>query len=648
MAFEPSGKAAGDINAGEGSEVGETALPLPTRSVFAEQPALFRPVLDLPPELRALRGHFEPAVLRFAAARAEELGLGADIVVARNEAVPPDTILKAYAADLGLEIDWLEDTAANSSIDIAAIMSSGVLPAHSRENQDCPTLALVGGQIRPIYELAANGAGFEKKFRITSVERLRNFLERSLNTALAEEAAFGLRERQPQLSAASTHFGEYRAVLFAAFATAGLALYFAPGLSRLALEISLATIFLAWTALRLFACFLPEDTNDARSISDRELPLYTILIPLYREAVIVPDMVAAISRLNYPREKLDIKLILELDDHSTKAAVEAIRLDPCFEIVYAPRLGPRTKPKALRAAMPFVRGEFLVIYDAEDRPHPDQLRKAYAQFLSGDANLACVQAKLAIDNAYPSFLTGHFRSEYSGLFDVLLPALARMRLPLPLGGTSNHFRTSILRKVEAWDPHNVTEDADLGVRLARFGYTTGIVNSTTWEEAPSRLGAWLPQRTRWMKGWMQTYIVHMRDPLLLSRQLGWRGFLTFQLLIGGSVLAALVHPVFATLLIMDSAFGSLLAPAETFAQSAHKALVFVTLMSGYIASGFLAYVGMRRRGFLSSAWILPTIPIYWLLLSAAAWRAVLKLITAPHQWEKTAHGVVRRTRQQAD
>lgn len=648
MAFEPSGKAASGINGGEGSEVRETALPLPTRSGFAEQPALFRPVFDLPPELRALRGHVEPVFLRFAAARAEELGIGADIVVARSGAIPPDTMLKAYAADLGVEIDWLEDTAANSSIDVAAVMSSGVLPAHSRENQNCPTIALIGGKIRSIYEHAGTRSGRETKFRITSAERLRDFLVRSSETALAEEAAFGLREKQPQLSAASTQFREHWIALLAAFAAAGLALYFAAGPLRLALEISLAAIFLTWAALRLFACFLREDSNGPSSTNDRELPLYTILVPLYREADIVADMVAAISALNYPREKLDIKLVLEPDDSSTIAAVKAIHLDPCFEIVYAPPLGPRTKPKALRAAMPFVRGEFLVIYDAEDRPHPDQLREAYARFLAGGDRLACVQAKLAIDNAYPSFLTGHFRSEYSGLFDVLLPALARLHLPLPLGGTSNHFKTSALRKVEAWDPHNVTEDADLGVRLARFGYTTGIVNSTTWEEAPSRLGAWLPQRTRWMKGWMQTYVVHMRDPLLLLKQLGWRGFLTFQLLIGGSVLAALVHPIFAMLLIMDSAFGSLLAPAESFAQGAHKALVFVTLMSGYIASGVLAVVGMRRRGFLFSAWILPTIPIYWLFLSAAAWRAVWKLTTAPHQWEKTAHGVVKRTQQQPD
>lgn len=199
-----------------------------------------------------------------------------------------------------------------------------------------------------------------------------------------------------------------------------------------------------------------------------------------------------------------------------------------------------------------------------------------------------------------------------------------------------------MRAAGMWDPHNVTEDADLGVRLARFGFATGVVNSTTLEEAPAQLGAWLPQRTRWMKGWMQTYIVHMRDPVLLRRQLGWRGFIAFQLLIGGSVLAALVHPVFALLLIADATLGSLFVPADSLSQWAHKALIFVTLMSGYIASGVLAFVGMRRRGVLTWAWVVLTIPLYWLLLSAAAWRAVWKLITAPHEWEKTAHGMVRR------
>jgi cellulose synthase/poly-beta-1,6-N-acetylglucosamine synthase-like glycosyltransferase len=644
LAFEPSGKAASDIHAGDEREVLGTSppSPAPVHAGFREQSALFRAVPDLPVELRALQGLVDPVFLRYAAAQAEMLGISADLIVARSNTIDSEAVLEAYAADLGVEIDWLDNSAADETIDAAEILSSGVLPEDEKQNRHYPTIALTGSKISDAYERITERS--KRKFKITSAERLRAYVTRSAATTLAEEAAFALRDKRPNFSAAATRFAHYRIVLLATLLAAAVSFYLAPGPARFLLEVLLAAIFLAWAGLRLFACFSPPHPEEILRKDDRDLPFYTILVPLYGEARVVPDLVAAISALNYPREKLDVKLILESDDAATIAAVQAIKLDPSFEIIYAPALGPRTKPKALRAAIPFVRGEFVVVYDAEDRPHPDQLRAAYVRFLSGDTKLACVQAKLSVDNKKLGFLTGHFRAEYSGLFDVLLPVLARLRLPLPLGGTSNHFRTSVLRDVGAWDPHNVTEDADLGVRLARFGFTTDVVDSTTWEEAPARLGAWLPQRTRWMKGWLQTYMVHMRNPFLLFRQLGWRGFLAFQLLIGGSVLAALVHPIFAVLLLTDAALGSLLLPAETAAQWAQKALVFITLMSGYIASGLLAFVGMRRRGFLSSAWVLLTIPIYWILLSAAAWRAVWKQITAPHQWEKTTHGVAPRDR----
>jgi len=600
-------------------------------------------VLDLPVELRALRDRVDPNLLRFAAARAETLGIGAGLIVARSGVMPPDAMLEAYAADLGVGIDRFDDDT-DLLIDVQEVLSTGLLPPRANDGERRQTVALFGDNLKATYERISNEPLAAKEIRITSPERLRAFVERSQAVKLSQTAAFGLLDKQPEFSAGSTRFAQYRAALLAGLTAVALSLYFVPEPTLLALELVLAAVFLTWAALRVFACVTQSQDVEKPAISDRELPVYTILIPLYREAGIVAELVEAISALNYPREKLDVKLIFEPDDTETIAAAKKIKLDPCFELVTAPLLGPRTKPKALRAALPFARGEFVVVYDAEDRPHPDQLRNAYARFLDGDKQLACVQAKLAIDNAQSSFLTGHFRAEYSGLFDVLLPALAKLRLPVPLGGTSNHFKTKALREVGGWDPHNVTEDADLGVRLARFGYTTGVVDSTTWEEAPAQLSAWLPQRTRWMKGWLQTYIVHMRDPLLLFRQLGWRGFLAFQLLIGGSVLAALVHPIFALWLIADSTFGPLLLPAETFGQWMQKALIFVTLTSGYLASGLLALVGMRRRGLLSSAWVLLTIPIYWLLLSLAAWRAVGKLITAPHQWEKTAHGVVKRER----
>lgn len=646
MALEPSGDSASGGTPAAESGVFESSLPPRVPAGFAEPNALFRTKVDLPAELRALRGHVDTAVLRWAAARAEAVGLGADIIIRRSGVIHPDIMLEAYAADLGVPIDLLQDSA-TTELDAETILASGLLPAATRDGKR-PTIAACGENLKALYEQAATNPASVRPAAITSPERLRAFVERSGARELANDAAFGLLHKYPALSANAKYFASYRTTALAVVVAAAASFYLAPKLAWLAIELTLAAIFLSWAALRLFACCLRERRSERQQISERDLPIYTILIPLHREAKVVFELVQAISALNYPREKLDVKLILEPDDADTIAAVRAIRLEPCFEVMIAPDSGPRTKPKALRAALPFARGEFTVVYDAEDRPDPDQLRDAYARFLCGDARLACVQAKLAIDNEKSNFLTSHFRAEYSGLFDALLPALARLHLPVPLGGTSNHFRTDILREVGGWDPHNVTEDADLGIRLARFGYTTDVINSTTWEEAPARFEAWLPQRTRWMKGFLQTYFVHMRRPLQLLRELGWRSFFAFQLLIGGSVLAALVHPVFALWLILDAAFGSLLLPADTMAQALRKSLAVITLMSGYVASGLLAFVGMRRRGLLFSARVILTIPLYWLLLSAAAWRAAQKLVTAPHQWEKTEHGVVARARIKPD
>lgn len=643
MALEPSGDS-GSVTPGSEREVWESSQPLRVHAGFAERPALFRALPDLPVELRALRGLVEPVFLRWAATRAETVGLGADAIVRRSGILDSDTLLDAVATELGVGVDLLEDTT-DVSLDVPDVLSTGLLPASVRDGQTHLTIALLNDNVRTVHAHVAENPRLAHHIRITSPERLREFVKRSNGAKLAHDAALGLQESLPDYSAGLVRFAGYILGFLGVFAAAALSYYFAFHLAFLAIELLLALTFLAWAALRIFSCFHRERENTPPALSERDLPIYSILVPLYRERKVALDLVRAISALNYPREKLDVKLILEADDGETLSALTAINIDPCFEIVIAPRLGPRTKPKALQAALPFARGEFVVIYDAEDRPHPDQLRDAYAVFRSGEDNLACVQAKLAIDNRSPNFLSEHFRAEYSGLFDVLLPALATLRLPLPLGGTSNHFRTEALRDVGGWDPYNVTEDADLGIRLARFGYTTGVVDSTTWEEAPNRLMPWLRQRTRWFKGWLQTYVVHVRSPLLLLRQLKLRGFLAFQLLIGGTVLAALVHPVFVLWLLKDIFLGSLLSAPESSFDLMQKSLALLILISGYAASALLALVGLKRRGFLSSAWIVLTIPAYWLLLSAAAWRAVWKLVMAPYHWEKTEHGVAERAEQ---
>ena len=407
------------------------------------------------------------------------------------------------------------------------------------------------------------------------------------------------------------------------------------------LSTALCLIFLAAALLRMLsaACY-PRATKRPARIDADQLPIYTIICALYREAAVVNDLVAAIRALDYPAEKLDVKFVLEADDRETRHALDKLDLGPPFEIITAPRVGPRTKPKALNVALQFARGAFTVVYDAEDAPEPSQLRRAFGEFAAADERLACVQASLTIDNTDDNWLARMFTADYAGLFDAFLPGVAALRLPFPLGGSSNHFRTAALRKVGGWDPYNVTEDADLGIRLYRLGYRSTALSSATYEEAPARFVPWLKQRTRWYKGWMQTWLVHMRRPHLLLRQLGTGGTLAFQLLFAANVLAALIHPAFV------AGFGyALLALPKPWAVAiiSHPAFA-ATLLSGYASTVVLGLIGLKRRRLLGQAWVLILTPIYWLLLSLAAWRALFQLLCDPQRWEKTEHGLAKTSR----
>ena len=348
---------------------------------------------------------------------------------------------------------------------------------------------------------------------------------------------------------------------------------------------------------------------------------------------------------DYPPEKLDVKIVLEADDHDTRRVAAFLQSRYRFETIIAPTGAPRTKPKALNAALAFARGTFTVIYDAEDRPEPNQLRRALELFRRGGPDLACVQARLTIDNTADGILPRLFTAEYAGQFDVFLPGVAALNLPFPLGGSSNHFRTSTLLAVGAWDPWNVTEDADLGLRLARFGYRSAVAASTTYEEAPARLQPWLRQRTRWFKGWMQTWCVSMRRPGRLIRDLGPAGFIAMQLMIGGTVLSSLVHPLF----ILSLAYW-LVAGVGDRANGPAAALVAINAgvcVAGYLSSAAIGWDGLNCRGLRASAWVLLLMPAHWLLLSLAAWRALYQFVREPYRWEKTEHGLARTSRRAA-
>ena len=250
-------------------------------------------------------------------------------------------------------------------------------------------------------------------------------------------------------------------------------------------------------------------------------------------------IVRALTKLDYPTDRLTIQLLIEDDDEDTKGAFEGVTLASQFKIVRIPVCEPRTKPKACNVGLAEAEGEFLVIFDAEDRPDPDQLKKAVIAFGQSSEKTGCIQAKLSFYNSRQNLLTRLFTADYALWFNLCLPALDYRNAPVPLGGTSNHFRLDILKEMQGWDEYNVTEDCDLGIRLAIAGWQTRIMDSTTWEEACPRFGAWTRQRSRWVKGYLQTYLVHMRSPLHMTRKLGLGRSLHVHLLIGGFS----THPV---------------------------------------------------------------------------------------------------------
>lgn len=421
-----------------------------------------------------------------------------------------------------------------------------------------------------------------------------------------------------------------------------LLLYFFTKASFLALNGIAACTFMALAALRFVSMGILRGGKTGTPVPqtgrpDSALPIYTILIPLLREASVLPILANALQKLDYPASKLDIKLILEENDDETIQAAKELQLPGCFELIIVPLSLPMTKPKACNFALPFARGEFLVVFDAEDIPGTGQLREAVDAFDRGGPRMACTQAPLAYYNWNENWLTRHFAIEYAAIFDLLLPTLARFRLPFPLGGTSTHFRTEALRTIGAWDPFNVTEDADLGIRLHEAGYQTDVLKTSTLEEANCRLPSWVRQRSRWLKGWMQTYIVRMRHPLTSVRQLGLAGFLIFQIVIGAFILSALVHPLF----YVGIAY-SLTISDWHFENAALAVLLFFNisvLFLGFSSAILAGVAGAYARDLTGLGAHVLTMPAYWLLISFSAYRALWQLISDPHSWEKTEHGV---------
>ena len=450
----------------------------------------------------------------------------------------------------------------------------------------------------------------------------------------------------PSAKELETGLKPHSAICFICYALLSLTIFsfiFFPANFVFILTLLAAILGVLSCALRLVAClFLNRFSHDKLAtqigdVNEEDWPFYSVLVPLYRETSIVPILMRSLSQLDYPLIRHEIFIICEADDPETIEAVESeiscFYAGGNFRLIKVPPSFPRTKPKALNVALKQAKGAIVTIYDAEDRPHPKQLKIAALELMR-DPDLGAVQAPLDYFNHDTNWLTRQFALEYGVLFHIWLPFLRRLGLPFPLGGTSNSIRRDALKKIGGWDSYNVTEDADLSFRLSALGYNIGYVTPPTGEEAVKSWGAWQHQRSRWIKGYIQTWLVHMSKPLAPGGKMGVIRFFTIQLTIGSTILAGLVHLPYLIWLVSSSLLLSFDIEVVTPALWAWPALVLCYLIG--VISAVIAAIKLRKpRLFLSAL----SVPIYWLLLFPATIQAIVEFFHVPFRWNKTEHGI---------
>ena len=468
------------------------------------------------------------------------------------------------------------------------------------------------------------------------------------NIELADRAIYGLFYRNPEECAIKV-FSRNQVIGL------GVLLYLALIWCYLDIKSFIAFIFwfiqLTFSILVLFKTVLslvgakheisePVSSEEVKSLNDSDLPVYTILVPVYKEPEVIGHLIEALKAMDYPSNKLDIILLLEEDDKATLEAAKKAMPPGNWRFLIIPHAIPKTKPKACNYGLFFARGTYLTIYDAEDIPDSDQLKKAVIGFAKHDPSCICLQAALNYFNATENFITRMFTLEYSYWFDYLLPGLDRLKLPIPLGGTSNHFKVEYLRHLGGWDPFNVTEDADLGIRAAAHGMTVGVINSTTYEEANSRYWNWIRQRSRWIKGYMQTSLVYNRHPIRMLKTLGFKKWISFQLFVTGTPFLFLSVPIVWSVFIywlftQTKIFDPFLPPLVVY-------WGLFNLLGGNFLGVYLNMIAVfrRRLHYLMPYSLLN--PFYWLgFHSVAAYKALWQLFSKPFYWEKTQHGITK-------
>lgn len=529
------------------------------------------------------------------------------------------------------------------AVDVSTVLRDHWLPL--RRQGDGVTVAVTD---RPTEEQRASvrsALGLDPHFVLADPWDFQQAVLDRYRGDLGQRAALGLWGRSPDQSARTVLVRWQQVagvVLLAALVVVAVLM---PHELVVVLSVLVGLSFLVGTGFKFWASLrgarmenvARTDPGELAALQDNELPHYTVLVPVYKEANIVANLIENLGALDYPAHLLEVLILVEEDDKETRAAAEAASPPPHFKFITVPAGAPQTKPKACNVGLEFAKGEFLVIYDAEDKPEPDQLKKAFLAFRAAGEDLVCVQAALNYFNADENALTRMFTLEYSFWFDYMLPGLEYGRLAIPLGGTSNHFRVSGLRRLGGWDPFNVTEDADLGIRSSAEGFRVGVIDSTTYEEANTSYPNFVRQRSRWIKGYMQTTLVHLRHPLRLLRVAGLRQALSFLFLVGGTPATFLAVPVLYVVFAL-----SLLVRPDQLAFLFPGWVLWLSLFNLGVGSALMIYVSMmgafKRGRYGLVLWGLAN-PLYWMLHSVSAYKALWQLVVKPHYWEKTAHGL---------
>jgi cellulose synthase/poly-beta-1,6-N-acetylglucosamine synthase-like glycosyltransferase len=525
-----------------------------------------------------------------------------------------------------------------SGIPASELLAEGWAPAWSDE--ETVVIAVSVTPDRRLGELIRKRIpGRRLSFIPVSHGELQDYVLRNHRAELADYMANHFPRTYPEFTA-KDGFAKWQVAL-GAFALVVTVVLFAA--APTVLMLILAALFLVTTATKVViavtsllpaAWFPSSPPASPVDVTDKALPFYTVLVPVYEETAVMGQLVRCLAEMKYPEDRIEILFLIEEHDTATKEAALAAGLSPHMRVVDLPPGQPQTKPRSCNLGLLLARGDLVVIFDAEDRPDPDQLLKSAAAFAaSPDGDLACVQAKLFFYNANRNLLTRQFALEYSLRYGMILPGLARLGLPIPLGGTSNHFNTAILRTAGGWDAWNVTEDADLGMRFRALGYRVDMIDSVTWEEATSTPPAWVRQRTRWLKGFMVTVLVHTRRPWQSLRRFRPSGMVTLLGIVGGTPVTFLGQPVALALLAVNL-LGIHWSPLD---QGAHNELTSALLLAATVLMmGVTVAAAVRRK--MSFSHLACLLPGYWLLYWVAAWRALFQLVRSPFVWEKTPHG----------